>query len=277
MELVRLQAAFMQELQSPHRSRACNPALAAEIFPAERLSIYRSNSAGACHRALELIYPVCRTIVGNAFFRHLGARYISRYPSRLFDLNHYGEHWPQFLHHSLKTGAALRELPYLAELAQLEWHYHAAYYAADDPAFDFTALQRVEETRQNDIIWQSSASLSLIHTDFPLCAIWQANQKSSTTASGVSGLSEREYLCIHRHQFTLQLMRVDRLSHQLLQKIVENKTMGELVEQFGSTVEERLPRWVTSGWICGFRLVPSPPSPCVRMDVSQLKARLPFP
>ena len=252
--LKQLQAAFIQELQGLEQ-----PALRHQIVPggmsaARRLAIYQNNAIGACRRALELIYPVCRTIVGEDYFGQIAQQYIEAYPSRQPDLNAYGEYWPDFLQQLIAADTALQELPYLADLARLEWHYHAAYFADNDPGIDFVALQQVSPSRQGDIYWHCSAALAVMQSAHPLYAIWHGNREGRAVDS-VTGLSEPECLCIYRSGFEIVVDIIDSSSYALLRGMLDGKTMGQLLaEESAAGVDALLPQWVQRGWIGGFSL-----------------------
>jgi hypothetical protein len=254
--LEQLQAAFMQELQGLEQPALRRQIVARGMSPARRLAIYRGNGIGACSKALELIYPVCRTIVGEAYFRQLALQYIEAYPSRQSDLNAYGGYWPDFLQRLVAADTALGELSYLADLARLEWHYHAAYYADNDPGFDFVALQQVPPSRQNDIYWHCSVALTVMQSAHPLYAVWHGNRDGRTVGS-VAGLSEPECLCIYRSGFELVVEVINSSSYALLRGVLDGKTMGQLLaEEWATDINLLLPQWVQRGWLCGFSLAP---------------------
>lgn len=91
------------------------------------LSIYRATSIANATAALRLAYPVCRLITGDNYFDALARRYRDDRPSRDGDLNRYGEHFAAFL----DDFEPVRELPYLPDVARLEWLVHRATMAAD--------------------------------------------------------------------------------------------------------------------------------------------------
>lgn len=257
MKLEQLQAAFVQELRGDDNAALREQIVAGKLNSAQRLAIYRGNGVGACRKALQQIYPVCQKILGEAYFGQLALKYIATHPSGEPDLNVYGESWSQFLGPLVVAGGALSGLPYLSDLACLEWHYHAAYYADNDTAIDFVALQQVAPSRQDDICWQCSASLAVMQSTYPLLAIWHGN-RGDNTVDAVAGLSEAQYLCIYRRGFELVVDPVDRTSYLLLQGIMAAKTMAQLSALVSAQeLDTLLPQWVQCAWICGFKLAPA--------------------
>ncbi|MFX9866817.1 DNA-binding domain-containing protein, partial [Acinetobacter baumannii] len=88
---------------------------------------YRATSIANATAALRLAYPVCRLITGDDYFDALARRYRAACPSRDGDLNRYGDRFAAFL----DGFEPVRALPYLPDVARLEWSVHVATMAAD--------------------------------------------------------------------------------------------------------------------------------------------------
>ena len=101
---------------------------------APRMAIYRGNAFGNWHGALAGAYPVVRRIVGEAFFEAMARDYARACPSASGDLNEYGSRLAQFVERHDGT----RDLPYLPDVARLEWLVHRAFFAADPARFDLS-------------------------------------------------------------------------------------------------------------------------------------------
>lgn len=158
----------------------------------EGVAIYRHSSHRARERALEAIYPVCRQVLGVRCFAALAAGYIADLPSASPDLNLYGGEFPAYLAGANAARAALLSLPYLVDLARLEWHWHAAYYAPDDPRFDFAGFAALAESGRAELVRvHPSASLRLLASPYPVRELWRRHRKGGDTTSVPSGEGER--------------------------------------------------------------------------------------
>ena len=93
-----------------------------------RVGIYRNAIAATRLRTLSDSYPAVRALVGDAFFERLAYRYSDLNPSRSGDLCVYGAGFPQFIEQSPE---AIEPVPYLADIARLEWLRQEAALAAD--------------------------------------------------------------------------------------------------------------------------------------------------
>ncbi|WEF35802.1 MNIO family bufferin maturase [Pseudoduganella chitinolytica] len=138
-----LPAAVPGELQQRFAAAVLAPAQIAEVaadlraadVPA-RMAIYRGNLLGSWHKALTNAYPVIRQLVGDEFLAALAAEYGAAHPSADGDLNAFGAHFAAFL----QTFPHVAEMPYLPDMARLEWLLHRAHYAPDVAALDATAF-----------------------------------------------------------------------------------------------------------------------------------------
>jgi hypothetical protein len=93
-----------------------------------RLGIYRNAIAATRLRTLSESFPTVRALVGDAFFEQLAHRYAALHPSRSGNLCDYGEHFAAFIEGSPE---AMQPVPYLADVARLEWLRQQAALAAE--------------------------------------------------------------------------------------------------------------------------------------------------
>lgn len=135
------------------------------------LDIYRNNYRGNLHDALAGAFPVVKQLVGDDFFRYLAREFIGQYPSRSANLHQYGGELADFI----ATFAPARELVYLPDVAALEWACHRAYFADDGEILDLNELARVPSQAYADLVLHMHASCHLLHSDYPVAAIWQAH------------------------------------------------------------------------------------------------------
>ncbi len=143
-----------------------------KLGPAEHLAIYRLNVLSNLRGALQDIYPVVRRIVGDAFFAHAADQFIAGTPSRSGDLNRFGAEWPLFIAQYPHAG----ELPYLADVARLEWSWHECFHAADAVGLDLNRLAAVPGESHARLRFRLQPAARLVASPFPILQIWQVNQ-----------------------------------------------------------------------------------------------------
>jgi uncharacterized protein len=137
-----------------------------------RLAVYRGNVHANRTKALASAYPVVRKIVGEDFFDALAREYARAIPSRSGDLNRYGEGLADFVAGFPHT----RDLPYLPDVARMEWLVHRAHFAEDAPAFDASPLATLPAERFADLRPRLSAACALLESPWPLARIWTIHQ-----------------------------------------------------------------------------------------------------
>lgn len=106
------------------------------IDPAARLRIYRHAGYATHVDALATSFPAVRSLLGADAFDGLATRHAAYRGSRSGNLQHYGADFADFLAGAAETAP----LPWLAELARLEWLRQQVALAADAPPADAQAL-----------------------------------------------------------------------------------------------------------------------------------------
>jgi len=255
MRLAEIQRLLIDGIH-PERTSAARDAagrLLAEsgaLSAADRFFIYRNNITGARVRALGAIYPVCKEIVGEDCFQGMARSFAWQTPDRSEDLNVYGEAFAAFLAEQVRTQEAFSALPYLPELARLEWYWHAAYYAPDDVPFPATGLETLTPDDIERISFPLNASLSLMETGFPVFEIWHRHREKENVSS-VDALGETEYLCIYREGYESRIERIDRARYALLGACGEGLCLARLAELAGvrESLSTLLPEMIARGWV----------------------------
>lgn len=136
------------------------------------IEVYRNNYRGNLHDALACTYPVIEKLVGDVFFRLITREYIGQYGSKSGNLHQYGNEMTEFL----ASFEPAQCLPYLPDVARLEWACHLAYFAEDAASLNLGDLAQIPAERYADLILQIHPACHLLHSTYPITAIWYANQ-----------------------------------------------------------------------------------------------------
>jgi len=173
MQLERLQADFAAALIDPLRESAIVAALdLRDGRTAERIALYRGNVIAAREKALANAYPVVRALVGEEFFSGLARAYGQAHPSRSGDLNRFGAAFSAFV----RDFEHARSLPYLSDVAALEWSVHAAHYAADAGALSRGRLAFFPADQLLGARFGVHPACAWIESTYPIAQIWLAHQ-----------------------------------------------------------------------------------------------------
>ena len=117
LPLETLQRMMTASILSATSSRLGSELEAGKASPLGRLEIYRNNTLISLTEALKANFPVTVRLVDERFFRWVAQDFIRHHPPREPRLALYGAALPAFL----ATVPACRTVPYVAEVARLEW------------------------------------------------------------------------------------------------------------------------------------------------------------
>ncbi len=165
-----------------------------KLSAAHRLEIYRHNVFANLRGALRDVFPVVARIVGDAFFQHAADSFIRETPSTSGDLNQFGREWPAFL----AAYPHAQELPYLADVARLEWAWHECFHAADAALIDINRLATIDPADHGALVFVLHPALRLLSSPYPLLQIWRINQPEYLGEMDVDWDQADEYLLVRR-------------------------------------------------------------------------------
>jgi hypothetical protein len=142
-----------------------------------RFGVYRNNVTVALIDGLVDGFPVVRALVGEDFFHGMAREFVRRHPPHSPVMAEYGDAFPAFI----EGFAPAQALPYLGDVARLEWQYVASFHAADAAPL---AAERVaslvgDPARLAQSRWRMHPSLGLVASPHPVASIWQAHQADS--------------------------------------------------------------------------------------------------
>jgi hypothetical protein len=156
---------------------AVQRAFLASLFAASpsgdaRIEVYRRGALANLAAALAATYPVVLRLVGEAFFGEAARRHALGEPSTSGNLDDYGAAFADFL----AAYPHARDLPYLADVARLEWAMHESRRAPEAPALDPASLAEVDADHAETVELTLHPSVRLVASPHPVLAIWEANQ-----------------------------------------------------------------------------------------------------
>jgi Putative DNA-binding domain len=172
-----VQAGFARGILDPAETGAIASAvIGAGIAPERRLGVYRNNVLVSLRGVLEGSFPATRARLGGPRFAALAERFIRAEPPSRPQLSGYGAVFPEFLERSAEHA----QLPWLADVARLEWAREEAYYAADAEPLAPATLASIPAERYPDLRFEPHPSLRLIGSTGPVYCLWQAALEGST-------------------------------------------------------------------------------------------------
>ena len=170
--LPELQAGFAAALLAGDERSIAAHILDDGLPPSARLAVYRHHVFSSLTAALEATYPVVCRLVDRRFFGWAADRYIRAHPPASPCLFEYGADFPAFL----ATFEACAHLPWLADVARLEWAMTTALHAPDSAPLDPEAWRALDPAALARLTFRFDPAVTLLESAWPIDAIWRANQ-----------------------------------------------------------------------------------------------------
>jgi hypothetical protein len=184
-----------------------------------RLAVYRNNLRQSLADALAAVYPTVQQLVGDDFFRGMARRYLLRYPSRSGNLQEFGVELPDFIE-GLEAAAAL---PYLPDVARLDWAWHAVFHAPAEPACDplqgLQLLAAAPEAERGAARLACLPTVRLLASCHPLFDLWRWHQLPQEERGGLKLPAGGQALLVLRHGGEVQVLPLSAAEHGLLQAL----------------------------------------------------------
>jgi len=278
-QLKEMQIEFVKALKNDSENNGFKQRIAEQgrLIPEQRISIYRNSIQENLIAVMEGVFPVCKKLVGNAFFTGMARKYIIKTPSKSPSLDDYGDEFANFI----EKFPPADTLPYLADVARLEWYCGEAMRAPHAANFDLDRLANVPQTEQANIGLLLTPSARLLHSPYPVLSIWETNQDGYVGETTVNLSQGEDYLMVWRHQAQRvttcppdkdgintdnstrligeqlpQSLQLDKLSEPewiFLNAVTMGQTIGEIcLNHQELDILSLLPKCIQHGWIYNF-------------------------
>lgn len=205
-----------------------------------REQIYRNNVFISLTGALADVYPAVKRLVGEPFFNQLARRYLRVHPSRSGNLHDFGGRLAELL----RGLTEISNLPYLPDVAALEWALHEVFHAGDATASESNRLCEYSQVPVHPAV-------RLVASRYPVLTIWQANQAEDP---GLVDLDAGgDWLIVFRQELERQILRASAGELALLGALQSGMPLGKACEaaiaaEPGIDLGAAMGRFVTHGF-----------------------------
>lgn len=169
LKLSDLQRCFMAALYAREMPDPAGWIVGGGLEPAARLDIYRHSGEELHAGALRTAYPAALALVGEAYFDQVARQYRLAYPARYGNLQTFGDAFGDFL----ESRPEARALPYLGDVARLEWQSQLSALAADAAPLSADAFAAALANVDGPICVHLHPSVRVFASVHPVVAIWQ--------------------------------------------------------------------------------------------------------
>lgn len=178
-----LQAAMAAHLAGDDAGDLLTDLSGDSIPAAARLAVHRHHVRHSLSTALAATFPTVQAVVGVDFFRGIAAAFVDKHLPTGPVLSAYGGGFPAFL----AAAPAVTALPYLADVACLDWALSRAALATPGPCLSAADLAPVPATALPGLRLRPVPGLAVVRSDFPIDQIWSASQPEAGAEPVVLG------------------------------------------------------------------------------------------
>ncbi len=192
---------------------------------AQRLAVYVNGYPARIEQALEEQFPALAHIVGADAFAALVQRYIAAVPLHSYNLNDAGAGLPEFL----RTDRLTPRLPFLPDLAQLEWRVARAFHAHEHTPADPSAFVDWSVEDWTGAVLRFQPSVALVCSDWPIREIWDARETLRADID-IDLRNRPDRVLVRRSGYTVLCESLDDTAARCLAALLEGQTLGRVAE-----------------------------------------------
>lgn len=224
-----------------------------------RFSVYRNNVMSSLTNALRQRFPVVERLVGEEFAKALFAEFIRQHPPQSPLMMKYGGELADFI----RGFSPVSSLPYLADVARLEFSRGVAYHAADAGPIRMDELSRGAAGDAEAFGLALHPSVQVLVSPFPIHTIWDSNQPGRTPVR--ISASEPEAVLVARDGFTVVTERLPQAEGIFLTGLIKGWNFIRAAEA-GISVDEAFDPATSLARLLQMNLVVGLRQPCGQGD-----------
>lgn len=134
------------------------------------IEVYRRNLLASASHALEISFPTLSQLLGTRGMPALAALYYDDHPLLAGDWGEWGAHLASWL----SQQEILYDIPYLADVARLDWLCHSIE-RSETPENTAASIAMLDIADSNFLKLKSTNHLAVMVSRFPILEIWQAH------------------------------------------------------------------------------------------------------
>lgn len=218
------QNAFVRALLDPKLPPPNGVEASHGFAPARRLAVYRNNVCVGLVDALAERFPICLQLVGDEFFRAMAQCYAREHLPRTPMLFEYGDAFATFV----SDFTPARELPYLPDVARLEYAVGQAYHAADAAPLSLDFLRALPFDRLESATAVLHPSTHVVASAYPIVSIWRRHM-SDDKMTPVE-LDQCEEALVVRPELAISVSTLPAGGSAFVEALRSGGTFGEAVK-----------------------------------------------
>lgn len=192
-----------------------------------RIWIYQNNVQQALINYLCQVFVVCDELVGRDFFRAMLKHYIVQMQPTSGNIHAYGATLADFI----ERFDPAQSVPYLVDVARLEWAEHHAYYATISQPVTPGMMAEYDQAEQLTMPIELNESVSLLESEFPIDDIYEQAQPDYASEVNVSLDSGGLRLLVFKQNNQIEKRVLETDIWQFLVAIQQNNNLLEVMQE----------------------------------------------
>ena len=194
----------------------------AGVDAAARLAVYTRGYPARVTESLRETFPAIANILGEGTFAALAARYRPKIPAELRNLNDIGAALPAFL----RSDHLRHQLPFLPDLAELEWAVALCFHAEHATAFDASISRgwRMEDWERARVELQPG--LALVRSDWPLRELRETRDNERSQID-VDLVGRPDRVLVRRRGFEVAVESVGEIEAESIERLLAGEPLGD--------------------------------------------------
>jgi len=211
----------LSDLQRHFAAALADPGIVPPAGTPRRFAVHRNNVRAGIQGVLAARFPVVKRLVGDDFFLAMAEAYVAHQPPTSPILMLYGAGMADFIA-SFEPAA---DVPYLADVARLEWLQHEATNAADAVPIGAAELARVPPGAVAGLRLHLHPSLRLFASHYPALTIWELNTAPGEVAARRLAANP-EHALLLRPGLEVEIRRIPAAFHTFSARLLAGSSLA---------------------------------------------------
>lgn len=218
---------------------------------------YPASLQANAERALAITYPTVQALLGEQPFGVLSRRFRQAHPHHLADWGEWGEALPDWL----AAQAELLALPYLPDVARLDWSCHVSERAADT-RIDVASMGLAAAQAPERLQLRLAPDVRMLSPTHPVVPIWWAHHGPPADQAGWferanQAMSEgvSASVVVHRQRWRATPVEVTPSAWAFMRAAHAGSSLAHALDEvapMGFDFVQWLPWAIQQGWVLGF-------------------------
>jgi hypothetical protein len=184
----------------------------------ERFKIYSNNVFSSLKNAIKDDFPKCQKVLGEEKFNKASFEFVRNFPPISGCLLEYGQRFPGFLE------VYFQDIPYIKDVAKLEWAKKELYYKANSIPLDPATLTSLAPEVYESLTFEFPEATFFLKSSFAIREIWEGNELKCELKSAPT------FCLMIRPRYQIEFYWLNTEEINFLSALYEMKTLGQAYE-----------------------------------------------